>query len=456
MRLKMGQTAEAVENWGAEPQRVTVSEHYGVLGGHVWRQVIAGKWAGPRLAIGATPRGSSPDALRSAWDRAWLRGALPSPLLDAHAVVRRPLRVVDLSAGCGAMSLGLKMAGEALGMPFAPLLSADFEASALDVYRQNLRPAETYRDDLSDAIEYSLGPDGSSFAVEPRLLDPRFQALAGNIDVLIGGPPCQGHSDLNNHSRRDDPKNSLYLLMAAFASALAPAVVIIENVPAVVHDKLQVVDKSKALLKGLGYSVASAPISMEEIGIAQRRRRHVLVATRNGEVALDGVLKAFATRPRSAAWAIGDLVNSESSSTFNTASTQNDVNKKRIAWLFENDQYDLPNTERPDCHKYGGHSYRSMYGRMRWTEPAQTITSGFGSPGQGRYIHPRTQRTITPHEAARLQYFPDSFIFRADDDEPPRTKLAVMIGNAVPPKLTYVVGVAAIATALGPEFARLR
>jgi DNA (cytosine-5)-methyltransferase 1 len=81
---------------------------------------------------------------------------------------------------------------------------------------------------------------------------------------------------------------------------------------------------------------------------------------------------------------------------------------------------------------------------MRWDEPAQTITSGYGSPGQGRYVHPRRRRTLTPHEAARIQFFPDSFNFGEEKCLPGRTQLAVMIGNAVPPKLSYAMALGAM------------
>jgi DNA (cytosine-5)-methyltransferase 1 len=77
-----------------------------------------------------------------------------------------------------------------------------------------------------------------------------------------------------------------------------------------------------------------------------------------------------------------------------------------------------------------------MYGRLRYDRPSQTITSGFTSPGQGRFIHPSQQRTLTPHEAARLQFFPDFFDFSASKK---RGDLAKMIGNAVPMKLSYML-----------------
>jgi DNA (cytosine-5)-methyltransferase 1 len=78
-----------------------------------------------------------------------------------------------------------------------------------------------------------------------------------------------------------------------------------------------------------------------------------------------------------------------------------------------------------------------MYGRLWWDEPAQTITTGFSSMGQGRYVHPRRKRTLTPREAARLQFFPDFFDFAV---VPERSAWHHMIGNAVPPKLTIEFG----------------
>ena len=78
-----------------------------------------------------------------------------------------------------------------------------------------------------------------------------------------------------------------------------------------------------------------------------------------------------------------------------------------------------------------------MYGRLWWDQPAQTITTGFGSMGQGRYVHPTRRRTITPHEAARLQTIPDYVQLGVDEQ---RSAWADMIGNAVPPFLTRALG----------------
>ena len=138
---------------------------------------------------------------------------------------------------------------------------------------------------------------------------------------------------------------------------------------------------------------------------------------------------------RSVAWAINDL-EQENETPFHSKANISAVNEERIRYLFDNDEYDLPNNLRPVCHQDGNHSYNAIYGRLRYDQPAQTITTGFPSPGQGRYIHPSRQRTLTPHEAARLQFFPDFFDFTA---APSRTALKVMIGNAVSVKLSYIL-----------------
>jgi DNA (cytosine-5)-methyltransferase 1 len=223
--------------------------------------------------------------------------------------------------------------------------------------------------------------------------------------------------------------------MARCAEILEAEHVIIENVPGVLHDKGNVVKRTTSRLLEMGYLVSSSVLDATRIGVPQMRRRHFLVASR--QVSLDfealETLHGCPTRPVS--WAIGDLLDLQSQSTFDTGARHQAVNVARIDYLFDNDLYDLPDAQRPDCHRLKAHAYKAVYGRMHWDQPAPTVTRGFGSTGQGRFVHPLRRRTLTPHEAARVQFFPDSFRF-ADLG---RRTLQELIGNAVPCKLAFVI-----------------
>ena len=259
--------------------------------------------------------------------------------------------------------------------------------------------------------------------------------LVGATEILVGGPPCQGHSSLNNHTRNRDPKNALYERMVRAAEVLEPQHVIIENVPSISRDASGVLERSTRRLERLGYMVSERVLRLVELGVAQLRARHVLVATTAG----GGTAPLTAPPPlrvaRSLRWAIGDL--SVGDDMLESAAELSPENTARARWLLTHDAYDLPNNRRPPCHQDPAHKYKSMYGRLDWSKPAQTITTGFGSPGQGRYLHPDEARTLTPHEAARLQFFPDWFDF---SNVTKRNRLQEMIGNAVPPKLGFLVG----------------
>jgi DNA mismatch endonuclease Vsr len=209
--------------------------------------------------------------------------------------------------------------------------------------------------------------------------------------------------------------------------------VILENVPTIEHDAGEVLSHASNALEAAGYSIAEAILDLSVFGVPQRRKRHILLATLLDSPDLAEVLseppRCGDHEARTVQWAIGDLAKITRGTGLDVASVPNRLNRERIQWLIDHDRYDLPNNLRPRCHQ-GLHSYVSMYGRLRWNAPAQTITTGFGSMGQGRFVHPSLPRTITPHEAARLQTFPDFFDF---DSLQPRRTWATVIGNAVPP-----------------------
>lgn len=370
----------------------------------------------------------------SAFDQYWLRSKYP----PGTSLNRGDVRVVDLFCGCGGLTLGVAEACRALGYNFVSILAADMAPAALELYRKNFNPTVALSDPIEQYIDSELGEPLSEN-------EKRFRELTGAIDILIGGPPCQGNSDLNNHTRRSDPRNLLYLRMIRCVEITRPRFLIIENVPGVQHDTHNVVDIAKAELKKLGYHVDSGVINMSDIGVPQKRKRFFLIASREKNVSILRATKLHETEERTVQWAIEDLLVTQNDTVFDTPANSSATNRKRIDYLFDNDLYDLPNSERPDCHRLKKHSYTSVYGRMYWDLPSPTITGGFGSNGQGRFVHPKCRRTLTPHEAARIQFFPDYFNFEGVK----RRELQQIIGNAVPSKASYVLGIEFLGEAEG-------
>ena len=346
----------------------------------------------------------------------------------------RATRIVDLFAGCGGITLGLAQACHAANRALQIALAVDFEPLATTVYQQNFPFAERVETAPVETIfDGSLGDT-------PTFVEQRTASSVTAVDILVGGPPCQGHSNLNNHTRRIDEKNALYLRVVRAAEILQPRLLLIENVPAVLRDRCNdvgVVAQAVKHLHQIGYRTEDRVVALAPLGVAQTRQRHILLATAPGEPDPESLFNAIEAlgSPHDLRWAIGDLAGITSDTMLDREPQAITKNIERMQFLLDHDLYDLPNAQRPTCHQ-GPHSYKSMYGRLRWDRPAQTITSGYGSIGQGRYMHPDRTRALTAHEAARLQGFPDYFDFSAC---PTRSALATMIGNAVPPQLGAAV-----------------
>lgn len=359
-----------------------------------------------------------------------LRSALP----PADRPCSPKVTIADLFAGCGGLSLGMQRAAHDLDYSLDVRLAVDSDQVAMNVYRESFKSARIECKPIQEIFDGKSGDP-------PTHTESALRSGVGQLDFLLGGPPCQGHSNLNNHSRRDDPRNGLYLYMARAAEVLYPSIVIIENVPTVTRDVRESVKKTIDRLEEAGYTSKQAIVDLWKLGVPQKRRRHVTIAALDDGIDVQAIIEELEEPicehlPRSVGWAIGDLKDVERSRLLDKPSTPSDTNQSRINWLFDNDEDDLPNDRRPLCHQ-SEHSYTAMYGRMSWNAPAQTVTTGFNSMGQGRYVHPRDRRVITPHEAARLQMLPDYVDFSSVQT---RESLAKLIGNAVPPPLTFELG----------------
>src|ERR1700680_2926888 len=183
------------------------------------------------------------------------------------------VRVVDLFSGCGGMTLGISEAARRLRCQPVVRLAVDANPDCMEIYRANFACANAQVTDISALFN---GVVGAVLSDEERSL----ARIVGRVDILMGGPPCQGHSDLNNHTRRKDPKNALYLKMARATEVLRPKVVIVENVANVQRDSTGIVERTVKALVAAGYRVARRVLDLRRVGIPQSRKRYVLIASR--------------------------------------------------------------------------------------------------------------------------------------------------------------------------------
>jgi DNA (cytosine-5)-methyltransferase 1 len=381
-------------------------------------------------------------------DRFW-QSYLRGNVLQHPSVAGRKAVIADLFSSAGGLSYGIEMGLRSLGFSVKHGFAVDLDTDALEIFQKNFSPTEVFNMSASDTVDFYVHGEAehATFSTPPTVNHPDLEKYVGRITVLCGGPPCQGHSNLNNRTRRDDVRNLLYLTMPALAVALKCPVVVIENVPSVVHDSWGVVAETKGLLANSGYKVFDGKLLLTKYGGFQTRDRYFLVGIKNPEhgTPLVDFLTGLQRPARPASLPLSDLLGQSTqglwgNDLFDSVGTMSAENAERIQHLFDNDLYDLPCSERPDCHK-DGTSYKSVYGRMKWDEPAPTMTTGFVTPGRGRFIHPLEPRVLTPHEAARIQSFPDSFRFDlSESSRLSKSSLTKWIGDAVPPHMGRLVG----------------
>jgi DNA (cytosine-5)-methyltransferase 1 len=280
-------------------------------------------------------------------------------------------------------------------------------------------------------------------------------------NLVFAGPSCLGQSNLTNPTRRDDPGTGLFVPAVAIAIAPGAPAVGIENRPSVVLSHGDVVEIARLLFQHEGYAAAARVIGMDVSGGWQSRACCFMMAIKGDDAAAliatlalwtnaAGKRPVFKGKPLSSLGTVGDLVDVATGAVFDTAPIPDKKNAWRIACRFDNTEHDLPNAERPDGHKEGT-TCKSVYGRMHADRPSLPITTGTGTPGQGRLIHPTPPRMITPHDAARLRGFPDGYGF-LDGKDVSRKLLAKPTGDAVPPFLGAVASGLGLSQAPGRAF----
>ena len=344
---------------------------------------------------------------------------------------------IDLFCGCGGLSAGLRRAG------FQIIAGADIEPKPLETFRLNFPDAHALHLDLAQWT--------------PAEMLDTLNVLPGEVDILAGGPPCQGFS--KNVPRRlrsaDDANNLLVRTFITYCEYIKPKVVLMENVAEMRNGfSGQFSDEITNRLSDAGYpEVSKVVLNAAEFGVPQRRRRAFFIAAR-GVAGLDAPapLHQRGGGPFVTVWdAIGDLPSlrhgegedpcdyaREAFSDYQAAMRNSDGNvHNHVAKPLRPTQYarlaalqpgqghkDLPS----ELQVRGG--YSGAYGRLTKDMVAPTITRWVFHPGSGRWGHPVDTRTITIREAARIQGFSDDYEFTGSF-----VQQAGQIGNAAPPLL---------------------
>lgn len=433
----------------AEEGEARVAVNFALDGRFVVRTASAGRFASmsrmPAPADYAPTGAADGAALARIWNLMQIEGEYPRH----YRGLRRPeINVVDLFCGCGGLSLGVKHAAEAVGLRPVFSLAADVAEAPLDVYRKNLRPLQAVRENVENLVDYSHRTCGNRLTPDVATLyaSESLASMAGHVDIFLAGPPCEGNSNLNNRTRRFDRRNELYMDAVLAGVALDARVIVVENVPTVRRAHQGVVERSLAALHEAGYRTRDAEFvrTASDFGTPQDRRRHFLIAGKSEETVSTSDFDALKTPAPTASEALASLRGVERRGTFDRPSRLSPDNLRRVRLLVERGEYDLPDDERPDCHRLKDHTYSAVYGRMRPDRAASTITTGFLSPGRGRFTHPHEPRSLTPHEGARLQGFGEGFDWLASSERITRSEYASMIGAAVPPQLGFAVGMCAL------------
>lgn len=330
----------------------------------------------------------------------------------------------DIFCGIGALSYGFKQEGiEIVG-------GVDFDASCKYAYEENLKASFHAMDVKS---------------LTGRALKKMFGSTEG-YRVLIGCAPCQPYSSYTKRYRKKknetDHRWQLLTEFSRLVKETKPDVVSMENVPSLAAHPI--FEKFVRQLETLGYQVNFANLRAERYGVPQRRTRLVLFASRWGQIPMPK--ESHPEKFKTVRDAIGKLPRIKAgqacaSDRIHVGRGLTALNLKRIRAAKQGGFWrDWDSELQLACHKKAkGKSFRSVYGRMRWDEPAPVITTQCLGIGNGRFGHPVQDRGISIREAALLQSFPKKFRFVPPREPINGMMLARQIGNAVPVKLGRVI-----------------
>ncbi len=339
-------------------------------------------------------------------------------------------KVIDLFAGVGGLSLGFEMRG------FDVVLANEYDTSIAAAYKENHKATKMIVGDITSLDLWRT-----------------FGGYKGQIDVVIGGPPCQGFSQKGQRKTIHDARNFLFKYYVEVVKLVESRYFVMENVPNLLTaENGYFYREIEELFQSMGYSVEKGVLNASDFGVPQNRRRAVIIGKKGGKAPCPPKPKNVAVTT----WdAISDLAYLESGEGSEVQGYKNEpqseyqkllrgdsevlynhVATKHSELALERLAMIPPNSGKEVLPKE--HLTKSIYSgtwtRMRKDEISVTITTRFDTPSSGKFTHPFLDRAITVREAARIQSFPDSFRFVGNKGSQMK-----QVGNAVPPLLAAAI-----------------
>lgn len=375
------------------------------------------------------------------------------------------MNVIDLFSGVGGFSAGFKKAG------YDILLANEIDPMIAESYRKNHKETLMINKDIKDLVENTDNLIENELEnLEDERRREEIREGLNNIDVIIGGPPCQGFSMAGARIRKNkddrfinDPRNYLFKYYFKMIQKYEPKYFIMENVQGLetmkngeILEEIINLFTDGSNFKNGKYYISKSIIEANKLGVPQGRKRLIIIGSKYNVINIENELNRMRLKLNipdkvTIEDAIGDLMylhNNEGEFESNyklepyTDYQRNRRKNMNVLYNHVAPRHNEVALERIAMVEMGGKLkddtiksvHSGAYGRLDLNEVACTITTRFDTPSAGRVIHPLMNRALTPREAARLQSFDDDFVFYGN-----KTSIGKQIGNAVPPLVAEVL-----------------